>query len=87
MASAIDTLGKAGRHRMLVVAECRRCGRRAQFYAEELATFYGRGRDPLSLKFRCTPCASTRCSITLVEQSSERTHETIIWRPVKVKEA
>jgi transcription elongation factor Elf1 len=86
MAGVIDTLGKAGRHRMLVVAECRRCGRRAQFYAEELATFYGRGRDPLSLKFRCTPCASTHCSITLIEQSFERTHEKIVWRPVKVKE-
>lgn len=84
MAGVIDTLGKAGRHRMLVVAECRRCGRRAQFYAEELAVFYGRGRDPATLRFRCKPCESTNCRITVAEQSFERSHETIVWRPVRV---
>jgi hypothetical protein len=86
MTGVIDTLGKAGRHRMLVVAECRLCGREAKFYAEELAVFYGRGRDPQSLKFRCKPCNSTNSRITLIEQSFERKREMIVWRPVRVKE-
>ena len=86
MAGVIDTLGKAGRHRMLVVAECRRCGREAKFYAEELAVFYGRGRDPQTLKFRCKHCNTTACRITITEQSFERRHDMIVWRPVRVKE-
>ena len=86
MAGTIDTLGKAGRHNMLVLAECRLCGRQAKFYAEELATFYGRGRDPRTLKFRCKACNQTRCKISLTEQSFERTAEMIVWRPVKVKQ-
>ena len=86
MASAIDTLGKAGLYRMLVVAECRLCGREDKFYAEELAVYYGRGRNPQSLKFRCKPCNSVECHITLIEQSFERKREMIVWRPVRVKE-
>jgi hypothetical protein len=86
MTGTIDTLGRAGRHRMLVVAECRLCGREAKFYAEELAVFYGRGRDPQTLKFRCKPCDSVQCKITLIEQSFERKREMIVWRPVRVKE-
>jgi hypothetical protein len=86
MAGTIDTLGRAGRHRMLVVAECRLCGREAKFYAEELAVFYGRGRDPQTLKFRCKACDSVQCKITLIEQSFERKREMIVWRPVRVKE-
>lgn len=71
---------------MLVVAECRRCGREARFYAEELANFYGRGRDPQTLKFRCKHCNDTKCKITLIHQSFERKPEMIVWRPVKVKQ-
>lgn len=86
MTDVIDTLGKAGRHQMLVVAECRLCGREAKFYAEELASFYGRGRDPRTLKFRCKPCNDIKCRITLTEQGFERQREMIVWRPVRVKE-
>lgn len=86
MADVIDTLGKAGRHRMLVVAECRLCGREARFYAEELATFYGRGRDPQTLRFRCKRCNDIKCRIMLTEQNFEPGREMIVWRPVRVKE-
>lgn len=85
MAGVIETLGQAARHRMLVRAECRRCGRQATFYADELATYYGRGRDPRTLKFRCEKCQTTQCRIAIIEQSFERNHEMIVWRPVKVK--
>jgi hypothetical protein len=86
MTGSINTLGLAGRHRMLVMAECGLCGRQAKFYAEELAKFYGRGRDPQTLKFRCEPCGTTQCRITLTEYSFERKREIIVWRPVKMKE-
>jgi hypothetical protein len=85
MAGLIDTLGKAARHRLLVLVACRRCGREARFYAEELATHYGHGRDPQSLKFRCEGCKASSCRITLVEQSVEPNHEMIVWRPLRVK--
>ncbi len=86
MTGTVDTLGKAGRHRMLVLVECRLCGRQARFYAEELATFYGRGRDPQTLKFRCTACRNRRCRITLTEQSFERPVDRVIWRPVRIRD-
>jgi ribosomal protein L37E len=85
MTLLIDTLGRAARYRMLVVAKCRHCGRQAHFYAEELAAHYGRGRDPRTLKFRCQSCKASNCRITVTEQHFERHHEMIVWRPVKVK--
>jgi hypothetical protein len=85
MAQALDTLGKAVRHNMLVVATCRDCEREARFLARDLATFYGHGRDPHSLKFRCTACDRHNCKITMMDNPYDRTPETIVWRPVKVK--
>jgi hypothetical protein len=85
MTQALDTLGKALRHNMLVVATCRDCERQARFLARDLATFYGHGRDPFSLKFRCTECDKHNCKITLMDNPYDRTPETIVWRPVKVK--
>lgn len=85
MTSAIDTLGKALRHNMLVVATCRDCQRQGRFLAKDLASFYGHGRDPFSLKFRCTPCDTRNCKVTIMDNPYDRTPETIVWRPVKVK--
>lgn len=85
MTQALDTLGKALRHNMLVVVTCRDCERQARFLARDLATFYGHGRDPYSLKFRCTECNKHNCKITLMDSPYDRTPETIVWRPVKVK--
>ena len=53
--------------------------------ARDLATFYGHGRDPYSLKFRCTHCNTHNSKITLMDNPYDRTPETIVWRPVKVK--
>ncbi len=38
MTQALDTLGKALRHNMLVVVTCRDCERQARFLARDLAT-------------------------------------------------
>ncbi|PPJ47430.1 hypothetical protein C0075_17930 [Rhizobium sp. KAs_5_22] len=85
MAVSIDTLGKAIRHHMFVVATCRRCERQARFLASDLGGVYGHGRDPRSLPFRCTVCDSRDCRVTLMEPPFDRTPETIVWRPVKIR--
>lgn len=85
MAVSIDTLGKATRHNMLVVATCRHCERQARFLASDLAGFYGHGRDPRTLPFRCKACDRRDCRVTLMDWPFDRTPETIVWRPVKVR--
>lgn len=86
MTNTIDTLGKAGRHNMLVLAECRQCGRQAKFLAQDLAGFYGHAKDPWSLPFRCEECNTRNCKVTLTESNFERKHEIVVWRPVKVRQ-
>ena len=86
MTKTIDTLGKAGRHNMLVVAECRQCGRQAAFLAADLAAFYGHTRDPQSLPFRCETCDKRDCKIHLTESNFERKHEMTVWRPMKIRQ-
>jgi hypothetical protein len=85
MAVSIDTLGKAIRHHMFVVATCRRCERQARFLASDLGGMYGHGRDPRSLPFRCSVCDMRDCRVTLMEPPFDRTPETIVWRPVKIR--
>lgn len=85
MTRTIDTLGKALRHNMLVVATCRDCQRQARFTASDLAKFYGQGRDPHSLKFRCTHCDNRNCKVTIMDNPYDRTPETVVWRPVKIR--
>ena len=83
MAITLDTLGKAARHNMLVVATCRLCGHQAKFMASDLGHFYGQGRDPRSLPFKCKSCDTRDCQVTLMEFPFERRPDTIIWRPMK----
>lgn len=85
MSTFIDTLGKAVRHQMLIVAECRQCGRQARFLASDLVQFYGHGRIIQSLPFKCRECGIGGCKILPVEHQTERVHEVVVWRPVKIK--
>ena len=85
MTSTIKTLGQATRHRLFVMAECRTCKRSARFLASDLASIFGHGRNPYTLKFKCTNCDSSNCTSTLEWPDFERTHEHYVWRPVKVK--
>jgi hypothetical protein len=71
---------------MLVVAECRLCGRQAKFLAQDLATFYGPTREPWSLRFRCENCDTRDCRVYLTESNFERKHEITVWRPVKIRQ-
>jgi hypothetical protein len=86
MTNTIDTLGKAGRHNMLVLAECRLCGRQAKFLAQDLATFYGQATEPSSLPFRCETCDTRNCKVMLTARDFERRHEIVVWRPVKIRQ-
>ncbi|QRM54600.1 hypothetical protein [Sinorhizobium sp. BG8] len=83
MTITIDTLGKAARHRMLVVATCRRCERQAKFMASDLAGMYGAGRDPRELPFKCRECGVRDSKVTVIEFPFDRKPDTVIWRPVK----
>lgn len=86
MTNTIDTLGKAGRHNMLVLVECRACGRQAKFLARDLATFYGQSTEPRSLPFRCEACDTRDCKVILMESNFERNHEVVVWRPIKIRQ-
>lgn len=85
MTMTIDTLGKAARHKMLVIAECRRCGRQARFLAADVANFYNPGRSLESLPFKCRECDLGDCRITAAEYLNDRTREIVVWRPMKLK--
>lgn len=85
MTTTIDTLAKAARHNMLVVAECRRCGRQAKFLASDLVNFYHAGRDLRTLPFKCRECDLMDCKVTSMEYLNDRTRETVVWRPTKIK--
>jgi hypothetical protein len=87
MTNTIDTLAKAGRHNMIVVAECRQCGRQAKFLARDLATFYGHAREPSSLPFRCETCDRRDCKVFLAESNFDRNHEITVWRPMKIRQS
>ena len=86
MTSTIDTLGKAARHNMLVMAECRHCGRQAKFLARDLASLFGAARAPKSLNFRCEQCDIRDCKVIVTEQNFEQNHEMTVWRPVKIRQ-
>ncbi|MBP1850629.1 hypothetical protein [Rhizobium halophytocola] len=86
MTILIDTLGKAARHNMLVQAHCRKCGRQAKFLATDLVRFYSPGRRIETLPFKCRECDASDCRIVPIEFITDRTRETIVWRPTKVKQ-
>jgi hypothetical protein len=71
MSRLIDTLGKASRHGMVVRVECD-CGNLAYFRAADLAAQAGAGRDPRSLRFRCTCCKPRPVTVTVLELDRDR---------------
>jgi hypothetical protein len=86
MSTMIDTLGKASRHNMLVLVECRLCHRQAKFLAHDLAAFYGYATPPGALPFRCEACNTRDCKVMLTERDFERNHEMVVWRPMKIRQ-
>lgn len=85
MAIYIDTIGKASIHKLIVVVECKSCGRQARFLSKDLAGVYGHSRDPRTLPFRCEKCDTYECRIMMEFPDFDRVREKIIWKPVKVK--
>lgn len=85
MGRTIKTLEDAARYRMLVAAKCRDCGKTGKFMATDLAGMYGRHKRPKELPFKCDACGTKNCDVTLEEWGDERVHETIVWRPTKVR--
>lgn len=85
MTRTIRSLADAARHGMFVVATCRDCKREARFLASDLAEMFGYGRSLSGLRFKCTRCDSRNCEVKPELPGFERQHETVVWRPVKVK--
>jgi hypothetical protein len=56
MTQAIDTLGKAIRHALVLQVDCQLCRRRRHFDLRSLYSRYGAGRDPYSIRFACIDC-------------------------------
>lgn len=53
--------------------------------ASDLAQWSGNKRDIFEIPFRCTTCESRKFKITCEELCPERSHEVVVWRPVKLK--
>lgn len=85
MSKAIRTLGEAAKYRLIVVAECLGYGKTGKFLASDLAAWSGYQKDIYETPFRCTTCDSRKFKITCEEIHTERSHELVIWKPVKVK--
>lgn len=85
MVKAIQTLGEASKHRLLVVAECLGCGRVGRFLASDLAQWAGRQRPVHETPFTCTNCKGKHFRITCEEINTDRKPEIVVWRPVKIK--
>ena len=81
MTSAIDTLGKAARHNMIVRAECRSCGNARFYRASDLAMHFGGGRDVRSLKFRCQRC-EPKVDVSVIEIDTDRLPRLTVSAPV-----
>ncbi|ARS72254.1 hypothetical protein SMRU11_36065 [Sinorhizobium meliloti RU11/001] len=78
MASYIDTIGKASIHKLIVVVECKSCGRQAPFLSKDLAGVYGHSRDRRTLPFRCEKCDPYECRIMMDFPDFDRVREKII---------
>lgn len=82
MASPINTIGKAVRHNMLVVAECE-CGNVRYYRAADLMMVFGGGRDPMGLPFTCDRC-KPQIKVKLLEPNSDfLPRRLIVHKPIK----
>lgn len=81
MTRMIDTLTRAARHGMLVRAACR-CGNQRHYRAGDLALLFGGGRDPRSLRFRCSQCDRKPPTVAIIEVDLDRTGALTVWKPV-----
>ena len=84
MTRAIVTVGQAARHSMIVRAECTACRRTADFWAGDLAGFYGYGREIETLPFRCSGCNRPANKIRPMLYEHDERSRRVVWRPVKI---
>ncbi len=66
---------------MLVRATCR-CGNQRHYRAGDLAGLVGGGRDPRSLRFRCSHCDRIAATVTVLEIDVDRVGSLKVWRPL-----
>ncbi len=85
MAGSLRTLEEAARHNMLIVVECKRCGRVGKFLARDVASHKGWNTSPWAVKFRCEECKGREMKISLEFFDPDPRGAHVIWRPVKVE--
>ena len=66
---------------MLVRASCV-CGNQRHYRAGDLATLVGGGRDPRSLRFRCSQCDRISAAVTVLEIDVDRSGALTVWKPI-----
>ncbi len=66
---------------MLVRASCV-CGNQRHYRAGDLATLVGGGRDPRSLRFRCSQCDRISAAVTVIEIDVDRIGALKVWKPI-----
>ena len=68
----------------IVRAECMACRRTADFFANDLAGFYGYGREIERFPFKCSGCNQAADKIYPVFYEHDERSEHVVWRPVKI---
>jgi hypothetical protein len=68
---------------MLVRASCP-CGNQRHYRAGDLATLVGGGRDPRSVRFRCSRCDRAPSAVTVLEVDVDRIGVLKIWKPLSM---
>ena len=86
MARSICTLDDAARHSLYLEVICEPCDRKALFATWELVHSMKRSNSISALRFRCVACGSRKLVKRLIDCEYAITPESIIWRPVKVRE-
>jgi len=81
MTRTIDTLARAARHGMLVRAGCA-CGNQRHYRAGDLAALVGGGRDPRTLRFRCSQCDRASSTVAVIEIDLNRVSSLKVWKPM-----
>lgn len=83
MVRAIDTIGQAARHGMVIRAECQGCGNIRYYMASDMMSVYGGGRDIRSLKFKCGSCQPKPVQVEVLEIDYDRMPRINVYKPTR----
>jgi hypothetical protein len=79
MAGPMDSVGRAARHGMLLVVECRHCRKVGYHKAGEVAKIAGFGTPLESVKFICSRCGRRDVVVKTMFVDPDRPPQLRVW--------